>query len=95
MSTPPNLLTFTYLPVINFALQQNHVPVLRELTLTNTTNEDWQQIAIEISSEPGFTVPWKHSIESLEKEESHSFRQFPLQVSPKYLEILTSGSHEG
>ena len=28
-----------YLPVINFAMQQNHVPVVRDISIKNSGNE--------------------------------------------------------
>lgn len=82
-------LNFSHLPVINFALQQNYVPVIRELTLTNNSGEDWKYVTVEITSQPGFTQAWKQSIELLNNGESFSFKQFPLRVNPQYLASLT------
>lgn len=92
LPTPPTvtpIITLQVLPAVNFALQQNHVPVIRELVLTNNSAQDWQQVTVEISSEPACTLPWKHSLVQLPAGENHSFRQFPLHVSAQYLAPLS------
>ncbi len=61
---------FVYTPVINFAMQQNHIPVVRKFLIKNTTGEDLKNITLEITSEPDFAVAWKHKIELLVKDES-------------------------
>lgn len=86
---PSPILELQVLPAINFALQQNHVPVIRELILTNNTDHDWKQVSVEITSEPACTLSWKHSLEQLAAGAGHSFRQFPLQLSSQYLSTLT------
>lgn len=88
-ATQPSILQIFYLPSVNFALQQNHVPVIRELTLTNTTEKDWQDVIVEITSEPEFTVAWKQTITSLNKGESYELKNIGIQVSSKYLAELT------
>jgi len=37
----------TYTPIINFAMQQNHVPVIRKLTIKNIGRIDLTNINIE------------------------------------------------
>ncbi|MES2654057.1 MAG: DUF3320 domain-containing protein [Bacteroidota bacterium] len=82
-------LQISYLPSINFALQQNHVPVIRELKLSNNTDNDWQDIVVTITSEPEFTVAWKHTLSALNKGETYEFKSIGVQVSSKYLAELT------
>ncbi len=89
MTPTSPIITLQVLPAINFALQQNHVPVIRELVITNNTEHDWQQVTIEITSEPACTLSWKHSLVQLPVGASHSLRQFPLHVSAQYLSTLT------
>ncbi|MGV3765032.1 MAG: DUF3320 domain-containing protein [Chitinophagaceae bacterium] len=89
MSGAPSVLSFEYIPSINFALQQNHVPVIRELLLQNTTDTDWQQVSVSISTEPGFSLPWTQTVELIRSGESHSLRKFPLRLSPEFLAGLT------
>jgi hypothetical protein len=83
------LVEFVYTPVINFAMQQNHVPVVRKLSIKNTTGNDLENMRVEITSEPDFAVIWKHNIEQLTKDESIEITSINLRISSKYLSELT------
>ena len=76
-------------PVINFAMQQNHVPVVKQLTLTNAGNSDYEDLKVEISSEPEFSIIWKASVDRLKAGESYAFGAVPLRISASYLAGLT------
>lgn len=78
-----------YSPVINFALQQNHVPVIRELIVTNQSNNNWQNVIIELSTEPDFAAVWRQSIGVLDQGETHVFKNISPVISSKYLAELT------
>jgi hypothetical protein len=80
---------FVYTPVINFAMQQNHVPVVRQLLLKNTAGQDLENVTVEITSEPDFAVAWNHKIELLVKDESIEVTPVNLRISSKYLAGLT------
>ncbi|MHA4894677.1 DUF3320 domain-containing protein [Pedobacter sp. PWIIR3] len=80
---------FIYTPVLNFALQQNHVPAVKSLKIQNNAEYDIQNIDIEISTEPEFTVAWKQSIQFLRKNESFEFGAIPIAIQSKYLAELT------
>jgi len=62
--------TFIYTPAINYAFQQNHVPTIRELTITNQGETDWKDISIMLSSEPDFAEVWKAELAFLGPEQS-------------------------
>ncbi|MET4083767.1 very-short-patch-repair endonuclease [Pedobacter sp. UYP30] len=78
-----------YTPAINYAFQQNHVPTIRELTLTNNTGAEWKDISFEIVSEPDFAKVWTDQIEALGNGESHQVRNIMLSISNKFLADLT------
>jgi hypothetical protein len=80
---------FVYTPVINFAMQQNHVPVVRQLLLKNTAGQDLENVTVEITSEPDFAVAWNHKIGLLIKDESIEVTPVNLRISSKYLAGLT------
>ncbi|WP_217602333.1 DUF3320 domain-containing protein [Chitinophaga sp. GbtcB8] len=82
-------ITFNHLPVINFALQQNQVPVVTELSITNNSEDDWEQVTVEIVSEPDFMVAWSQTIGALKKEETWSLKHVALHIAPAYLAALT------
>jgi len=76
-------------PVINFAMQQNHVPVVKQLILTNNGEAPLENIIVQISSEPDFAITWSSQIDQLNPGESHSFGAVPLSLSAKFLAELT------
>jgi len=76
-------------PVINFAMQQNHVPVVKRLILTNNGEATLENIIVQISSEPDFAITWTSQIDQLNPGESHSFGAVPLSLSAKFLAELT------
>lgn len=80
---------FIYTPTVNFALQQNHIPIVRSLILNNTTTQDWQDVTIEIISEPDFALPWKKTIEVVRAGDNYEFGSISLTISSKYLAELT------
>jgi hypothetical protein len=56
---------YEYDQKVSFALQQNHVPVIKYLSLKNTSSEPLQQIHIHISSNPNFSERFTVSLEEL------------------------------
>lgn len=89
LTLPKAKVDFAYTPVINFALQQNHVPVIRELVIINHSAEDWQQVTITLTTEPVFAAVWTHTTEVIKKGGSCSFKNIPLQLSAGFLVELT------
>lgn len=80
---------FDYSPVINFALQQNHVPVIRELSVKNTSGADWQDVVVELTAEPDFAAVWRQPIGMLRDQESRFYKSTSPVLSSKYLAELT------
>ena len=78
-----------YTPVINFAMQQNHVPIIRRLSAKNIANEDLENITIKISSDLDFAIECGHKIDTIKKDEILEINSILLKVSPKYLVDLT------
>lgn len=85
----PLQVSFTHLPSINFALQQNHVSVVRELNITNNSKEDWHQIKVEITSEPAFAAAWSQTNDIIRSGETWSLKQVMLAVSASFLSALS------
>ncbi len=76
-------------PTINYALQQNDVPIIKQLRLTNNSDGCVKDLLVRITVEPGFAAPWEGRITNLESGEAHSFGHVPLQLSPAFLAELT------
>lgn len=76
-------------PTVNYALQQNDVPIVKQLRITNSGNECLKGLLVYIQVEPGFAHPWEGRVTSLEPGASYAFGHVPLQLSPKFLAELT------
>jgi hypothetical protein len=70
-------------------LQQNHVPVIRQLTLVNTSQKDWEQVTVGITAEPEFILPARQHLAALKAGEQVELKNISVQVSPKFLAELT------
>ena len=55
---------FAYLPVINFAMQQNRVSAIRQLSIENLTKDALKDLKITLSSQPRFADAIPISIEA-------------------------------
>lgn len=84
----PTTVQFAYHPVVNFALQQNYVPAIRELVITNPFDEELSGLMITIKPEPEFAAPWTEQIGVIDPGASVALRP---SVNPftKFLGDLT------
>jgi len=76
-------------PTVNYALQQNDVPIIKQLRITNSGNECLQELLVQIQVEPSFALPWEGRVGRLEPGATYTFSHVPLQLSPKFLAELT------
>lgn len=70
-------------------MQQNHVPVVRKLSIKNCSQRDLKDIYVEILTEPDFAISWKRRIDGLEKDEVFDAGPIDLKILTKYLAELT------
>ncbi|MFB9864912.1 DUF3320 domain-containing protein [Rufibacter immobilis] len=80
---------FIYSPYVNFAMQQNHVSVVRKLLVRNTSETDLQSLRIGINCEPEFAAAWEHHVDVLKAGESIEVDAVHLKVSATYLSNLS------
>ncbi|WP_185903798.1 DUF3320 domain-containing protein [Hathewaya massiliensis] len=78
-----------YSPVVNFAMQQNHVPIVRNLCLTNSSEKNISGLKVSITAEPGFAIPFEMNLEVLPAGETIDLGVINFQLSPSYLSGLT------
>lgn len=78
-----------YSPVVNYAMQQNHVPVIRELVVTNQTDHDLSNIIFRFSALPEFALSCEKTISILPKDQPINIGLIDLRLSPAYLAALT------
>jgi hypothetical protein len=52
-------------PVVNYALQQNRVPILQELDICNETAEPLNNVTLKIWSEPEIVTVFLQSVDAV------------------------------
>lgn len=79
----------SYSAVINFAMQQNHVPVISRLEIKNMTETPLENIRVTIRTEPQFSHLWETKVDSLASGASLNLGAPALHLLPEYLLSLT------
>jgi len=74
---------------INFAMQQNYVPVFRNLTLTNNENEEITNVKLRIRFEPEFAKPFESLPTDLAPSRPAEITPVNIVIDPEYLFSLT------
>ncbi|MFA5816260.1 MAG: DUF3320 domain-containing protein [Bacteroidales bacterium] len=80
---------FVYSPVINFSLQQNHVPIIRRFIVSNPSGNDLNNLKLQLSFEPEFALPIASQISKIQAGESFQIINVDLKLSAKFLSELT------
>ncbi len=78
-------------PSVNFAMQQNRVPLLKEIRVRNVSNSLLSDLVVEVTADPEFATRWTCGITELSSLEEVSITDIPLAVSASYLAQLTEG----
>jgi len=78
-----------YSETVNYAMQQNHVPVMKSIILTNTTGEDIKGITVKLESEPQFAYEWKKDFDMLPAGQSLDMGTIDLHMSTSFLGDLS------
>ncbi len=79
----------TFSGTINFAMQQNYVPIIRNLVVSNVTNGELKNLKLKISFEPQFAKDYEIKIDRIAPEESVEISPIKIIISPDYLLSLT------
>ncbi len=80
---------FSYLPVVNFAMQQNRVSVIRDFSIENLTEEILKELKIELTADPEFATAVPISIEVINAKEKIRVEVPKLNLSANYFAQLT------
>src|SRR5659263_108057 len=82
-------LSFVYTPIVNFAMQQNHVPISRKLLLKNKSEVDIVNISVQISLLPDLAYKTERLIDVIPKKSTVEVNNVKINISPKYLSEIT------
>jgi len=80
---------FVYLPVVNFAMQQNRVSLIRQFTVENKTTDTLKNIRIVLSVEPDFAITLPYVIEAIPGKETIRVESFKLTLNTSFFAQMT------
>ncbi len=75
--------------VVNFAMQQNYVPIVKKLIVKNLSDEDISNLEIIITVEPEFAFEWKTNISIISALQAIELDVVDINLSPNFLYGLT------
>lgn len=78
-----------YSAVVNFAMQQNHAPVVREISILNDAETPVTDIAVNILFEPAFALEYNTHIERIDPGCEETLSAIPISFSTVFLSNLT------
>lgn len=78
-----------YSEQVNFAFQQNAIPVIRRLEVRNNSDADWYDVECHLSVSPEWAESVTHRIDLLPAGSSYTFTDLPLPLNLSYLANLS------
>jgi len=82
-------LSLIYSPVINFAMQQNHVPLIRSIVVSNLSDVDISELELIIKIDPEIAASFIRKIDYIPKKDAFDLGIIDLKLATKYLRELT------
>jgi very-short-patch-repair endonuclease len=82
-----------YSECINFAFQQNSIPILRRIEIQNNSEKDWQNITCKIDTQPGWAEPHYLKITQIPASTAYTLTDIPLKLEIDYLAELSERVH--
>ena len=76
---------------INFAMQQNDVPVVKALRIRNEEDDPIQDVVVSISTEPAFARQWTTRVARVPARGEYHLAAVDLALLPAFLGELTEG----
>jgi len=78
-----------YTPRVNFALQQNDIPVVRLLRIDNLGDTRAEDVEVRVSADPMVFEPWNTRISAIDANATYNLRSLPLALSADRLAAQT------
>ena len=82
-------ITGIYSGTVSFAMQQNHVPVVRELIIKNHSDAELRDLTVAIATDPALADEWSSRIASIAPQGEHTLSHIDLRLSASGLFELT------
>lgn len=74
---------------INYAMQQNDVPIVKVLHVENRGDEPLRDVGIRITADPEFAAEWTTRISLISERATYNVEAIDLALSSQYLGMLT------
>jgi len=74
---------------VNFAMQQNHVPIVRQIKINNNSDNDIEHIKLSITTDPDVADEWSIRISSIPAGQEYKLDKINLHLSATRLFELT------
>ena len=74
-----------YPPVVNYSMQQNHAPVIRDVIITNNGNVAFTDLDISLTFDPEFASEYKYTINSIRPQSEDRTSVVPIIMSTDFL----------
>lgn len=82
-------LEISCLSVVNYALQQNRVPVLHNVTIANQSGKPLEHVELRIEAVPAMCVPLSRHIDFVSANSRFEVKDLKLMLDPDFLAGLT------
>ena len=87
--TPIVSVAITAEEAVNYATQQNGLPVVRKIIITNLAGEPHSDIRVCVQTQPAFASPWETWISRISPGEIYSLDPVDLVLSSFFLQNVT------
>lgn len=82
-------MNLSVLPVVNFALQQNHVPVVQSIAISNPSDRELENVDLRITSDLDIILSCSRHLERIPAKESCVLKDIQLTLDTQGLAGLT------
>ena len=82
-------ISIDYTKRINFAFQQNSIPIIRRLEIQNNTELDWYHVSCRLSAQPAWTESHNVEIAHIPAGTAFSLTDIPIKLEIDYLAKLS------
>ena len=74
---------------INFAMQQNYVPIIRSILVNNQTEKKYENLTLKVRFDPDFAKEYTYSIAGIEPGQMVEISPVLIKLRTEYLFSLT------
>lgn len=78
-------ISLSVLPVVNFALQQNHIPVVQSIAISNPSDRELENVDLQITSDLDAVLPCSRHLERIPAKESFVLKDIRLALDAQSL----------